>query len=751
MRNLYASILALLFTSTCPLISSEQNDPYGQSQSLTGSYQARAAQLRAEVWAWDIPAFSDYSVPEEYAGESAVILARHRQIDATARKGSFWTDPAGKLFYSDIDRYMIKINDQTALNNFSEYSFKEENKSGSLVFGDRNVELTVIGARIIKPDGTIGEVDVSRSAVSMTEGKNDKEAYKKLAIPELQKGDILDVFICEIYELTTSSLSTQFVPFFSIDYPARNYSCQLAFGKNLTIEYRSINGAPVFVKDTDAEKNIVLKAQADKVMRINDGENLRWLSSPRDLSMIRFAVLQNASKALFKPKSARPLGVHENIPYDRIVEDAKWYMAFQNSRLMYIKDTKKKVEGIVANYRTNNPDSATDELADVIYAALNFEWNNNSPYYYNPGTFTLMLDQLLKDNGIESRIGYATSKYDARKDEVVVADDLYSMIAANNGGRLYFLPYRYRVPGEIPPALQGETATVFTLIKISGNAYGPSKIDAGPLELITIPQSRAEDNVNHTRIEASVSSEDNGKLLIRRNSRWTGGLKPEVQSWLLLYENWDTTVRRSLHIDKSFIDELNEKRRTRKLIDNVEGNLEKQREKYAETIKREIVSYHNAEPGEVKEYAFTSFGVTKAQSDLIYDVTYVMDGFVRTAGENLILEIGKLIGIQWNPTDNERARNVDAYIPTARIFENEISFKIPEGYKAGSIENLNVNYSNEYISFESNAAIDEDNIVIRAKKTYHKAFISKDDWDSLINVIDKTNDFYSGSVILRKN
>lgn len=745
MKKLCTTILTLLFISY-PLISSGQGY-FSQSRVSDKDYQAKAAQIRAEVWSWDIPAFSNYSVPEEYAGESAVILAQHRQIDATARKGSFWTTTAGKLFYSDIERSMIKINDQAALTSFSEYSFSTKHKIGAT---DSNVSLTIIGVRIIKPDGTISEVDVLKNSVSMTKGKNDKEAYRKLAIPELQKGDILDQFYCRIYELSTYNLPTRYIPFFSGDYFALNCSCQLAFGKNLTIEYRSINGAPVFTRDTDSENNVILRAEAGKVMRINDIENLQWLSSSRDLPMISFAVLQNASKVLLKPKSARPIGIHENVSYDQIIEDAKWYLASHNLQLKSIGHTKKMVSDIVANYKRNNPGLTADELADVIYAALNFKWND-SHHFYNSDTFTLMLDQLLKENGIESRIGYATNKYTARKDEVVDTNDLYIMIVANNGSKLFFTPYRYRIPGEIPSGFQGETATVFTLNKIIGDSpFSSTGIDAGNHKLITIPESDAEENVNTTCMEASILSEDNGKLLIKRNSTWVGGIKRDIQPWLLTLENWDTTMRHYLHIDKSIMDELNEKRGTRKWMDQVEGNFEKEREKYAETIKHEIVAYHGADPEEVKDYAFTSFGITKAQPNLIYDVTYTMDGFVRTIGENFILDAGKLIGEQWNPTDNERIRNVDAYVHTARTFKNEISFKIPAGYQVGDIEHLNVNYSNEYISFESNAVVEGDSILIKTKKTYNKAFVPKEKWDDLIDIIDKTNNFYSSSIILQK-
>lgn len=749
MKKLPAIVL-LIFLIVSPLASYGQYDTFEQSES-DNNYAARAAQIRSEVWAWDIPAFRNYSVPDEYADESAVVLARHRAIDATAKKSNaarifFLGDNTGKLFYTDIDRRMIKINDQAALDKFSEFSFKEESTHGMA-----NLMLKVLGVRIIKPDGSIHEVDVSGASVSITEGKDDKEVYKKLAIPELQKGDILDWFICDVYELRSLNLSDQVIPFFTVDYPALSYSCQLVFGKNLTIEYRNINGAPVFSRETDEEGNIVLTAETDRLLRINDTENLRWISSRRDIPMMRFVVLQNKSAAFFKPKSARPIGVYENVPYEQILEDAKWFLAAYNFRAEMLKDTKKKVLETVANYRDACPESSIEELANIIYSALDFEWSG-SPSFYNSHTFILMLDQLFKENGIESRIGFATNKYDARKDEIVTDDDLQLIILANGGKQLFFLPYQYMVPGEIPSGLQGEPATVFMLNKIVSNTSGkPIKIDTGPEELITLPQSTAQDNVHAIRIEASVLPEDSGKLMIRRHSSRSGAFKNEIQSSLISYENWDTTMRRYLHIDKSLIDELNEKRRTRKLVEKVEGNFEKAREEQEETMRQEIFAYHKAEPQKMVDYSVTSFGVTKDQPNLVYGITYVMDGFVRTAGDNLILDAGKLIGEQWVPTDNDRNRSINAYIPTPRMLEYKVSFNIPEGYKVGNIDHMNVDYSNKYMSFTANAVVEGNTISILAKKSYPITFVPKDDWGGLIEIIDKANRFYSSSIVLQKD
>jgi len=733
----------LLFFSTIVILLPAQSYDYRQ----------RAAQVRAQVWAWENPEFKNYAIPDEMKNESAVILARHRQIEASANKSTwgkqfFYGNSAGELFYTDIDRRMILINDKNALAEFSEFSFKEEKDFGistSYYSSIVNYIYVIPGARIIKPDGSVKEIDVSKSSVAITEGRNDREAYKKLAIPELQINDILDFFICEIYQLETYNIPEQFIPFYSFDYPALHNSCSLTFGKNLTIEYRSINGAPQLSRTTDSNGNTVLTAESSHIMRINDYENIRWQSPLRDLPLIRFVLLQNASKAFYKPPSARPLGVHENVPYQSIIEDTKHYLNFYQSRLYPIGHISQKARNIVYYYKKSEPSISKEKLANIIYSALNFEWRGDAPAYFNSQTFILILKNLFVFYEIPFKIGFITSKYSARKDEVLIYDDFFYMIVANSN-QYFFPPYRYRIPGEIPANLQGETVTTtnyqedYTITPVNGFKY----------DAVTLPETSTGENNNIMHLQVSFNPMDMQKIDIKRHAMWIGDVRNFVQPWLLLYEDWDNELRRFLKIEKSYVEELYQKRKTRDLASQVESNFEKSRKKFPEKIETEIKQYHGITPDAVKDYSFSSLGVTMENPQLEYEITYTMNDFVRYAGKNIILDAGKLIGQQWNPTENERNRNIDAYIPTRRSFESEIVIQIPDNYLVGNIEHLNVSFSNEYATFEAACTIENNTIVINTKKAYLQTFIHKDEWYKFIEILDKTNRFYSSAIIFQK-
>ncbi len=62
-------------------------------------------------------------------------------------------------------------------------------------------------------------------------------------------------------------------------------------------------------------------------------------------------------------------------------------------------------------------------------------------------------------------------------------------------------------------------------------------------------------------------------------------------------------------------------------------------------------------------------------------MSYTLDGLVKQAGKNLILDIGKLIGTQWQPNELDEKRQVDAYLPTAMQLNHTHAYVPVAGWK----------------------------------------------------------------------
>ncbi len=701
-------------------------------------YKDLAGRIRQEVWAWDKPEFADYSVPEELNKESVVIIAHHEQIEA-AVKNALWSKSLSPVLdFTHINRIMVKINDKAALDEYSTLFYEEEVNIMAY-----NVVQTIIGARVIKPDGTIREVDIDRNTVDITEGKKDKKASKKLAIPDLQAGDILDYFFCKKMELETIYVPPLLFPFYS-KYPVLSYSVHGEFENKLTVEYKSVNGAPDLNLSGDGTNKMILDVQQKNLQQVGDLRKIRWLSAFRDFPMVRLSVLNNSSKQL-QSANARRSGFYKDVPYADILKDAEGLLAKQD--MLWMKDINEKVSAAFTNYKQKNPDLSKEDMASYIYDALCFYWPNDFNNY-PPSKFFLRMQQLLSENDIDSKFIFTTNRYGTRRNGVVSMDDLSFALTANNNKQFFPFVNENILAGEIPEKYQGELASALVIDK-NGKKI-KEQIENGSVEDYRIPETTYQENRNRSKMRVEFSEDDPLLLNIDRNTIYTGNLKEDLYPLLMLYEDWDKAMRKRLIIDKTLMEELQEDKREQKRIEAYTSFFDTKRKEQKDAIKLEVMSYHNIEPREVLGYSVNSLGVVASAPDLDYDIKYQVDGLVTKAGGNLILDAGKLIGAQWAPTQGERERTADAYLPTARLFENEVDVLIPQIYDLQGFEALNCNMENEYGAFEAVVSYADHVLKIKTRKIYRKPFVPKEDWPMLLEMLDKANDFYIQSVVLKK-
>jgi hypothetical protein len=710
--------------------------------------QAYAKAVRETVWAWDKPEFKQYELPAGYENESAVVLARHQHIEATSknrlRMKTLSLAISRELYYTNIDRQMVRINDLSALTEFSELSFREEAQISG--YRRSNRLMTIVGARVIKPDGSVTEVAVDDEAVAMTEGRKEKETLKKIAIPGLQVGDVLDYFVCDEMELETYNVPPEIFTFFG-QYPVLKYSIHCEFGSKLTVEYRSVNGAPEMKQTTDADNNYILDAEAENLMKIPPLDEIRWISPYRSLPMIRMYVLNNASKLIYKSPGARKSGVYENLPYDEYLIDSKAFLSAQGYALLLLKEIRsvnKKVKKTVSAFKKNHPPGSDEELATMLYDVLRFYWPDDHTVY-SRWKFVARLQQLFREHKVSQKFLFVTNRFGPGKDEVVSDDDIIPGLVANDN-QLFFFINEYRYAGEIPLVYQGETASTVEGVKYAIYMNFGTEGTPGQYE---IPESRSGDNRLSARIEVGFTSDNPLQLNVTRNLKCTGSMKEDY--WpLALYEDWDKEMRERLAIGQTLMEELQKDKSTRKQIDRYISDLETRKKEQKENVELELTAYHGQKPDKVTDYSFGAIGTTVDRPALDYTVSYTVDGLVKNAGNNLILEVGRLIGQQWEPGEPDEKRTIDAYLPTAMRLDYNIEIEIPEGYAVEGLEALSSAYSNDCGGFHSEYKLEGNKLFVSASKIYEKPYVPAGKWNEMILIAKKANDFQTKTIILRK-
>lgn len=400
----------------------------------------------------------------------------------------------------------------------------------------------------------------------------------------------------------------------------------------------------------------------------------------------------------------------------------------------------------ITNFLLMKPNGSKEELANYIFTVLRFYWPGDHANYSSM-KFVVRLQQLLKEYNIENKLVFSTMKDGARRDEVFQAGDLEVAVTANNNRQFFSFSEGYDLSGGIASRLEGEIASTVVVDAYEKNTKNGIE---GRIEEYKIPETTYEQNKEISITEVRFNGNDPLQLLFSRKMTKTGDLKNPYQSLLVLFEDWDKAMRDHLMIKQSLMEEMQGDKNQRTRINEYQSYFDAKRKEQKEMIKTEITSVHSLEPKEVMDYKIHNLGVIDSSPEFCYEVNYILEGLVKKAGDNLILDAGKLIGSQWVPTEKDRNRTVDAYYPTAMMFENEIRIQIPDGYQVQGLEVLRYNVNNEYGSFESEASQKDHTIVIKTKKIYKKSFIPKNDWPKLLEMIDQANDFCAQSLVLKK-
>lgn len=702
------------------------------ANAYADDYETRDKAVRDSIWSWDMPMFNIRTVPAEYSNESAIIIAQYDEINAAGKSKLRFLSSLSmnkELYYTNISRKLVKINDKSALEHFSEFNFKETLKQ----FGHNsmNTMSTYLGARIIKPDGTIKEVNVNE-AVKVSENKKGTEGYKKLAIPDLQIGDILDYFMQSEYKIDDENVPQEYF-IFGGRYPILNYKVHVEINKKLTAEYRSINNAPEFKQSTEDE---ITHLDVEK-QNLPKFEMVYWTAPYRQLPMIRLNILNNASTAIYKPISARSVGIYADLNPDYVLTDA--YNIAYDFRLAPFAnpvDTKKNIKKFKSKYAN----ASSEELSDFIYDALAIEWRENSVHFL----FLSRLQELLNLNKIYSTYGFATSNNGAKKEEIMEISDLTPFVVTTDG-KIYTFPHKFSFAGEITSDIEGETAV--SLSEEKAFARAKKTIDFSNAKTTVIPTTSAEENKSEYNFEVGFLDLNSTDMTIKLVQEHSGYLKYDTQSRILNYYDTDKEKRSFLELTKKdMLDEVKSEKSRSELLTNIENRRKSQKD----SIKSDLEGFHGLKIKELINYNIISQGVTRKNPNLKYEATYTIEGLIKKAGNSIIFSAGKLIGEQLKVDDDDRNRTTDIYMPFARMFEQKILIYIPEGYKIESVDNFKVNIQNEYASFTSEPSFEGNKLILNIKKSYLKSFIPISEWKKVLEVVDAANVLFGQSIVLKK-
>lgn len=726
------------------------------AQKDARQYKETAEKFRQQIWSGQAPEFKVRSVPAEYADYSAIVMARSIEIIGDSKKRSklFFGSFQGyrELTFTQTVRELIKINDKSALAEYSEIEYTRLQKRSGLYVERRST--MYVGIRVIKPDGSVKEVPVDDVVLTKDESRV-KEA--KIAVADLQVGDLVDYYIVK-QDLTDNvepndELFTRIFRFYD-DLPVLNNAIHIELGKKYAIEYRCYNGAPDFkVTKSEDDDNIfdLVKKNSAPVK----GADL-WVSPYRQLPIIRFNILLGY-KGIFSGiyNTRKPGMVYKNQLLEEFVQDEINSVANQNylikevgfyevpelhRRILDMKRSKVNPDSIAAEiYYTFRYSSFLRIISGMNPAGV----VNRGQLELDINKITIYLSHLCHEFKTDASIVLGTSRYGPDPKEILGNDFRYLLYIPEGKRKFIGMADIYSPGFYLPAELEGNTTAVALNVGFAKRAGAIEK------STTSIPVSNASANlrVESLVVDPLLSTSD---LQISRNTKLSGHYSNDLQGQLILMEDYINAERKAFGIAGTVLDEMRGVKKGEKYAEELAAAFAEERKKQPEKFKAEIADWFEQEISELKDTKVINLGVRHTRPVFEFASVFKMNGCVKKAGNNYIVEIGKLQGTPLKITEEQRKRTIDVYMPFARAIETYITLNIPEGYSCEGVAALNKAVENETGYFKTEAKVEGNKLTLSIRKSYNHALEPAANWEKLLAFIDAANDFENAKILLKK-
>jgi hypothetical protein len=714
--------------------------------------------------------FKVNAAPSKWSDESAVILCQKTTFDfdkqgVSAGKiigrniwAAIWAAPTfgtsfimansnnqTKILVEETERRKILLNDKFAVEQYSVLYFR------------LSTEGDAFKARVIKKDGTTQKVDASeairvedvKSVPSLFRSYTDQKYtatyrpdYFKIAVPDLEEGDIIE-YEFKNFNNERYSSNPDYKEFQPIYYlcnrslpVAKQVIEVLAEDDKYYIGYKSMKGAPDFVQTNSKGKRMYRWSDVDR-NRIKD---TRYVNEYLELPSIKFQMIyarNNSKKFVFFNDEA---AMKKDMTEQELSEKAKMFLfspdklqvsgnlfaglktTTSNTVKTLYKDLKKK--GITG--------AADDEYVRKAYYTIRGKtlYNNWSDF-----VFVTVFSGLLAEKKIDHDIVVTTYNTRTNLNKVAFTQELAWFIKYKN--KYYVNPDEHLNPEELPAYLAGNPAISFN--------YDNQK---APVIKEVLPVADTSENEVLTQIKANLEPANTANLAVLKTVEAKGLAKADyVDEALALtpfmendYKNFD---------GEGMWDGLDTK-----AADKATAEFNQQKKEWKEDkplMMKELASgEYNHSIDKYINFRLVQDGRSYKKRSLKYEESFTLADVKASAGEDMLIEIPALIGVQTRLKKEERSRNLPVDVAYPRTMNWNIVFALPAGYTAKGVESLNKRIENETGAFISTCRVENNNLVIDVKKIFKGRIFDAQKWPLLLNVQDAAYAFSQSKVVLSK-
>ncbi len=696
-------------------------------------------EIRDYIWGANDEYKKATTIPDKWKNESAVIL--HKREHYNYHKYGV------NVTYKSSIRKRIKLLDQAAVKEFSEFSYRDKFYSNKALGSFWQRGTNYIGVKIVKPDGKEVLIDADKEA-------KEVNGEKKLAIPNLEIGDIIDFYFYSIepfksiYDYTFKAVET---PLGDV-YPTMDLKITLSTENDFFVNFNTYNGAPE-LKEVPTGKNSerFYELTAKDVAK---NEFPRWFYPLAELPCYKFQVIFARSGKFEKLAdgflSEKERDIKKTVSKEDVFEyyNKKFFPSGDLgpiNRFLKNKTFASEEEKIRAVYYFCRHEFFTRYLEAFVVNEANimypFSYYGVNPIFFRDELpFVNYFMQFLKKQEIGYDIIIATPRHDGSIDDLLIQQNLRKLIRVNTPTPVYieyFSPYSGAE--QVDASIENSKAYVLGV----SNGKKVTEVTA-----VTLPSSTHTDNVS--KVKAQVELVDFTGYKVKRQTSFTGHLKESEQDDRLqffdyVYEDYDKYGTMKL------MDYVRNEKQRKQYSNELTALINKQKDKQKESLKSTVEGEFDVK---IEDYEFSikntgRFG--KSTPLEVEDSFTIQNEYVKKAGDKYLLEIGRFLTSQIEIDKKELERKNNIYMSYPRSFENEITFLIPDGYSVSGLEKLNKKVENETGGFTSTAEVKGNQLIIKTLKYYKNYYEPNANWSKMIQFLDAAYQFTQEKILLKKN
>jgi Domain of Unknown Function with PDB structure (DUF3857) len=716
-------------------------------------------------------------VAEKWKNESAVVLNQKLTF-------GYYNKIFGNNIVKETVSKSIKLLDKAAVEEFSQFYFYES------VYDERKREKNEkkgkdegkIKISVIKATGEKVKVNISDAVDVDTDVPQfyrsyyvGDKIYKKIAIPNLNVGDVLDYQLEIEYNVNLNSQTTfhAFPAFYNTlasKYPIARQEFSFMLEQGFYLNMNTYNGAQKFKK---LNKGIDLKGKETDDMRTfqivdenRDKLPKEMMSFPNTFyPSVKLQVVAkknkndgaegntftgevDVAKATVTPEEVAQRFNKDFNTADYYGVDISDFDRYSKAHSIKTKAFDKKVQLIYDyvkyNFSLNNSEVAINQSIKEWY----FKKYERAMYPMKDFYFAVYMSKCFDKLDIKHEVIAVMPRNIGKISDLLLGEEISWIFKAEEQGKsIYLYPMNsYTTSDENRETYLygGEAYAFYPSTKKSARENAVAR-------RVVVPVPDPSTNTYKTKSKATFDDQLE-KLNMEREVSSTGSLKSSTTPYTSLGLDFSNIYYKNYNPTYEVPKEKPSKKEKKKTKSDIEYDEAKKelKDKQKELMKSELDDDYE-DIASYDEFTLKCPGITEDSSTLVYQEKFKLNNLISKAGRNYTLEIGKILSKQPKMDEDDlKPRQSDIQMSFTKTLVNEVELTLPEGYTVEDLKELNLNVDNDLMLYKVESDLKEGKLNVKTTKIYKKVTAPKTEWKKIIDVFQAAYNFSQKKIILKK-